>query len=76
METSQVLQQGENQVIVLPRDFQVKGSEVYVKRVGSTIVLLAKENPWRSLFDSLSGFSEDFMETREQPILDSREGWE
>ncbi|NJN56525.1 MAG: AbrB/MazE/SpoVT family DNA-binding domain-containing protein [Leptolyngbyaceae cyanobacterium SL_5_9] len=72
METAQVLQQGENQVVVLSKNFQVEGNEVYVRKIGSTIVLIAKENPWGSLFDSLSEFSEDFMEAREQPVLDSR----
>lgn len=35
-----------------------------------------KENPWQALFDSLSLFSEDFMETREQPIMEIREALE
>ena len=44
-----------------------------VEKVGNAIVLISKDNPWQSLFDSLKLFSEDFMETREQPRLETRE---
>jgi antitoxin VapB len=45
-------------------------------KIGSVIVLISQENPWQILFDSLSLFSEDFMEIREQPELENREAWE
>jgi hypothetical protein len=32
--------------------------------MGNALVLIAKDNPWRSLFESLDRFSEDFMITR------------
>jgi antitoxin VapB len=47
-----------------------------MKKIGSIIVLISKENPWKALFDSLSIFSEDFMESREQPVLETRETFE
>ena len=62
-----------NQFVVLPEEFQLQGNEVYIKIVGNAIVLISKDNPWQSLFDSLNLFSEDFMETREQPRLETRE---
>ena len=37
--------------------------------------LIAKDNPWQSLFESLDRFSEDFMTTRDQPPLDVREAF-
>ncbi len=48
-------------------------SEVYIKKVGNAVVLISKDNPWQTLFDSLNLFSDDFMPTREQPLLDRRE---
>jgi virulence-associated protein VagC len=51
---------GDNQAVVLPKEFPFQGSEVYIKKIGSVIVLISKENPWQALFDSLSLFSEDF----------------
>jgi antitoxin VapB len=76
MEKVQIFKQGEDQVVVLPREFQVEGDEVYVKKIGSAIVLISQAHPWQLLFDSLDQFSEDFMETREQPPLETREAFE
>jgi antitoxin VapB len=73
MNTAKISTDGTHQIVILPKDFQMMGTEVYVKRVGNTIVLIAKDNPWQSLFDSLEQFSEDFMTAREQPPLDVRE---
>jgi antitoxin VapB len=41
--------------------------------MGNAVVLIDKEDPWRLLIDSLDVFSDDFMETREQPNLQTRE---
>ncbi|NJO81176.1 MAG: AbrB/MazE/SpoVT family DNA-binding domain-containing protein [Cyanobacteria bacterium RM1_2_2] len=76
MEKIQILKQGDDQVVVLPREFQVQGDEVYIKKIGSTIVLFSQDHPWQLLFDSLNQFSDDFMETREQPPLETREALE
>jgi antitoxin VapB len=43
-----------------------------LKKLGNTIVLIDKDNPWQSLFDSLGQFSGDFMTIRDQPPLDIR----
>jgi len=54
----------------------LRGSEVYIKKIGNVIVLISQENPWQALFYGLSLFSEDFMENREQPVLETREAFE
>lgn len=76
MKTAKLLMNDDNQTVVLPKEFQFKGNEVYIKKIGNAIVLISKENPWETLFHSLELFSEDFMETREQPILEVREALE
>ncbi|MGI8538764.1 MAG: antitoxin [Rubrobacteraceae bacterium] len=38
-----------------------------MKRVGEAVVLLPREDSWRTLYESLGSFSEDFMEERGQP---------
>jgi antitoxin VapB len=76
MDTAKLLNTGDSQAVILPKEFQLQGSEVYIKKIGSVIVLISKENPWQALFDSLSLFSEDFMESREQPVLETREVFE
>jgi antitoxin VapB len=76
METAKLLMNGDTQAVILPKEFQFQGNEVYIKKIGSVIVLISQENPWQALFDSLSLFSEDFMENREQPVLETREALE
>ncbi|AFZ32964.1 virulence associated protein B [Gloeocapsa sp. PCC 7428] len=73
MNTAKISTDGTHQIVILPEEFQITGTEVYIKKVGNAIVLIAKDNPWQSLFESLEQFSEDFMTTREQPSLDVRE---
>ncbi|MGH1394191.1 MAG: antitoxin [Trichormus sp.] len=66
---------GTHQVVILPEDFELTGTEVYIKKIGNAIVLIAKDNPWDSLIQSLDNFSDDFMTTREQPLIDTRESF-
>jgi antitoxin VapB len=75
MNTAQIRTDGTHQIVILPDEFSMTGTEVYIKKVGTAIVLIAKENPWQSLFESLDQFSEDFMTDREQPPLDGREAF-
>jgi antitoxin VapB len=37
------------------------------------VVLLPKDDPWAALVNSLDQFTDDFMETREQPMQDVRD---
>ncbi len=75
MNTAQIRTDGTHQIVILPDEFSMTGTEVYIKKVGTAIVLLAKENPWQALFESLDQFSEDLMTDREQPPLDRREAF-
>ena len=75
MNTAKIITDGTNQVVILPQEFRLSGSEVYIKKVGNTIVLISQDNPWQSLIDSLDDFSDDFMTTREQLPLETRESF-
>jgi len=73
MKTASVINNPEGQTISLPTDVRVKGDEVFVKRIGESIVLIpVHADPWRPLVESLDLFSEDFMENRQQPPSQSR----
>ena len=73
MDIAKLTTDGNRQVVVLPEQFHLSGNEVYIKKMGNAIVLISKDDPWRSLIDSVDQFSNDFMETREQPSLQTRE---
>ena len=74
MRTATVVTQPHGQTVCLPDEFRLDGNEVFIKRVGRSILLIPKQaDPWRSLVDSLDQFSEDFMEDRAQPSPQQRE---
>jgi antitoxin VapB len=73
MDTARLFKNGRSQAVRLPKEYRFKGDRVYVKRVGNSVVLIPYTEPWQSLFDSLSQFSDDFMADREQPAEQERE---
>ena len=72
METAKLFQNGKSQAVRLPKEFRLKGERVYVKRMGSAVVLLPYIAPWQPLVDSLPLFSDDFMHSRKQLPIQKR----
>jgi antitoxin VapB len=73
MNVVQIYKEGKSQVVRLPEDFSLSDNKVYVNKIGNAVVLIPYHDPWRSLFDSLNKFSDDFMDEREQPKEQIRE---
>jgi antitoxin VapB len=73
MKTARIFRSGNSQAVRLPKEFHLEGAEVYIKRVGPGVLLMPKGDPWASLSDSLDKFSEDFLEKRVQPPLETRQ---
>jgi len=73
METAKLFQNGKSQAVRLPKEFRFKSDRVYIKRVGDAVVLLPYQTPWKTLLDSLSLFSTDFMSERNQLPVQQRE---
>lgn len=73
MQTAKVFPNGRSQAVRLPKEFRFDSDEVYVARMGSAVVLLPKTDSWNVLFESLEGFSDDFMEERRQPEPEERD---
>jgi antitoxin VapB len=73
METAKLFKNGKSQAVRLPKEFRFGSDRVYIKRVGDAVVLLPYQTPWKTLLDSLSLFSDDFMTEREQPPVQDRE---
>ena len=75
MLSTKVFTSGNSQAIRLPKEYQVGQKELFVQKVGTTIILFPKENPWEAFERSLKEFSDDFMaEGRNQPVVQEREG--
>ncbi|MBW3623395.1 MAG: antitoxin [Armatimonadetes bacterium] len=73
MEIAKLFRNGQSQAVRLPKEFRFEGDRVYIKRAGNAVILLPYQEPWRSLFESLDQFTDDFMEYRNQPEAQPRE---
>jgi antitoxin VapB len=67
MKTAKLFKNGDSQAVRLPKEFRFDGSEVFIKRVGSAVVLLPRGRSWDTLVESLAKFPSDFLEARKQP---------
>jgi antitoxin VapB len=74
METAKLFQNGQSQAVRLPKEYRFQGDQVYIKRLGDAVILLPYREPWNTLIASLDLFSDDFMDEREQPAQQEREG--
>ncbi len=70
--TVKVFMSGNSQAVRLPADFRIDAKEVYVKRNGGNLVLMPREDVWNVFAESLSMFTNDFMESRKQPLQKKR----
>ena len=74
MQTAKLFANGGSQAVRLPKDCRFEGTEVYIKRVGSVVMLFPVDDPWRPLVESLDEFTDDFMEGgRDQGKHEQRE---
>lgn len=73
LKKTKIFMSGNSQAVRIPREFQLKGDEVEIQRRGNTLVIRSKMQTWQSLTDSLTMFTDDFMdEVRQQPPLQKR----
>ena len=72
---AKVFQNGRSQAIRIPKEFRVDTTEVYIEKVGETLVIHPKpQNRWDNFFDMLDEVdTSDFFLDRVQPPLDSKE---
>jgi antitoxin VapB len=73
MEIAELFEDGQNRSVKLPKELFPNEDKVYINKIGNAVVLIPYHDPWKSLFDSLDEFSDDFMENRKQPQQQPRE---
>ncbi len=75
VKTARLFMNGRSQAVRLPREFQLPGDRVWIKREGNVLILIPMQDSWQPLLDSLAEFSDDFMADRGQPAeQQEREG--
>lgn len=68
---AKIFKNGQSQAVRLPKEFRFENQEeLFVKKVEDGIILFPKNDKsvWDNMFDRLDEFSDDFMQTRVQPI--------
>ena len=74
MRSSKVFTSGNSQAVRIPKEYQVQEEELFIQRIGRTMILFPKSDPWDSFVQSLGEFTEDFMRKgRNQPGQQERE---
>lgn len=73
MKFAKVFRSGNSQAVRIPKEFQLEGDEVEIRKSGSALVLRPKRTSWAAFEESLKKFSDDFMKGgRKQPLLQKR----
>ena len=73
MKTAKLFQNGSSQAVRLPKEYQFAGTDVYVKKFDTIVILIPKDGAWSSMINSLDHFSDDFLNDRNQSDMQSRE---
>jgi antitoxin VapB len=70
---AKVFMNNRSQAVRLPKDFQFKTREVYIRKVGSDVVLSSRPLDWSSYLSEAPAASESFMEGVEDLPVQERE---
>jgi antitoxin VapB len=74
MQTARLFNNGRSQAVRLPKEYQFRGENVYIQKVGEAVILVPVDRDWETFLHGLNSFSEDFMtEERFQGMEQVRE---
>ena len=61
MQTARLFLNGRSQAVRLPKEYQFKGENVYIQRVGEAVILFPVDKEWEVFMHGLNNFSNDFL---------------
>ena len=64
------------QSIFIPQDMRINDDKVYIKKIGNTLYIIPYHTAWQNLIESTDFFTQDFMESRNQPEQQLRDSFE
>jgi len=76
IETTDIIQESNYQVIKIPNNLKIEDDKVYIKKMGNSLQIIPFHNLWENFFENLNNFSLDFMEKREDFVESKRENIE
>jgi len=75
MSYAKVFKSGNSQAVRLPKEYNLEAGQVRIKKVGNMIILIPETDVWENLRQSLDMFDDTFMNERNQPETQEREGF-
>jgi len=72
LKETRVFMNGSSQAVRIPKGFRFRSDVVYLKKVSGGVLMIAKEQRFEAMRDSLSEFTGDFMQERDQGKLEKR----
>jgi len=75
MSYAKVFKSGNSQAVRLPKEYNLEAGRVRIKKVGNMIILIPETDVWENLRQSLDMFDDTFMNERNQPETQERQGF-
>ena len=70
---AKLFRNGGSQAVRLPKEFQFKTSEVFIRKEGEDVILSPRPKDWSEYLESSPGASEDFMQEVEDLPIQERD---
>lgn len=61
IETAKLFQNGQSQAVRLPKEYRFTDDEVYIKKIGHSVILFPKDRVWETFLEGLNSFTDDFL---------------
>lgn len=76
MNTAKVFKSGNSQAVRIPKEYKIEEDELFINKIGNTIILFPQNDPWKLFRESLAEFSDDFLiDGRKQPVMQKRKNF-
>ena len=62
MLTAKLFTNGSSQAVRLPKEVRFNGTEVYVQKVGSSLMLVPKDKAWKTFMEGIDSFTDDYFD--------------
>ena len=62
IQTAKIFLNGRSQAVRLPKEYQFKGKDVYIQKIGDAVILVPRNRIWETFIHGLNNFTDDFLE--------------
>ena len=70
---TKVFKCGNSEAVRLPKGFGFGEKDVYIKKIGASIIIYPEGGVWNAFLENLGEFTDDFLSEREQGLIENRE---